>query len=125
MFVVEKGNTVNYLLKPEYVAMSVFFSTRCGVLINVYFCPQIEGVPRTTPHSTAVNTQHCAITRNVTRYCCARCWSLNLDLGIGNKAIAKQQSHMEEYGIIHESSITHGRTQKNTAYYTRRKIRSS
>ena len=33
--------------------------------------------------------------------------------GIGNKAIiisAKQQSHTEEYGVVH------GRTRKNTAY---------
>ena len=49
--------------------------------------------------------------------CChtkARCWSLDLDPGSGTRISAKQQSHTEEYGVVHRRS---NHTRKNTTEY--------
>ena len=70
----------------------------------------LEDVHRTlTPRSTAVIRSHTIVTR-------ARCWSLDLNPGSGTRISAKQQSHTEEYGVVHGGS---NHIRKNTAYYTR------
>ena len=69
---------------------------------------QLEGVHRTlTPRSTAVIRSHTIVTR-------ARCWSLDLDPGSGTRISAKQQSHTEEYGVVHGGS---NHIRKNTKEY--------
>ena len=63
---------------------------------------QLEGVHRTlTPRSTAVIRSHTIVTR-------ARC-----DLA-GTRISAKQQSHTEEYGVVHGGS---NHIRKNTKEY--------
>ena len=69
---------------------------------------KLEGVHRTlTPRSTAVIRSHTIVTR-------ARCWSLDLDPGSGTRISAKQQSHTEEYGVVHGGS---NHIRKNTKEY--------
>ena len=66
---------------------------------------QLEGVHRTlTPRSTAVIRRHTIVTR-------AR---LDLDPGSGTRISAKQQSHTEEYGVVHGGS---NHIRKNTKEY--------